>query len=299
MPLTTRGPSDRLRMHTLTINFAPLDDATLPPPPLPPFGPMQRATVVSVVDPGSATELPRALGELPPGGVAEPTPGGINCHPGLSMPMRAPGPSARQLKHQRKGVSAAPRVACSIPRDVEARLVALGGPDYAAKLKGRKGSKHVARCPGHWASAFFDLMPNLIPKSGPARAKAGLASVPLDGAEVEANLLRRAGCALVAILPYECAEFILRDPPALIESRPCVDTAGRMVDALTDVSGVGAIETATSVLGNLLAWCIAKRHGELMISGSTCTDYFKANPPSTNTNAGSNSENVRQTGVPQ
>ena len=58
------------------------------------------------------------------------------------------------------------------------------------------------------------------------------------------------------------------------------------VDALTDVSGVGAIETATSVLGNLLAWCIAKRHGELMISGSTCTDYFKANPPSTNTNAG-------------
>ena len=129
-------------------------------------------------------------------------------------------------------------------------------------------------------------MPNLIPKSGPARIKAGLGSVPLDGAEIEANLLRRSACALVAILPYECAEFILRDPPAMIESRPSVDTARRMVDNLSDVSGAGAIDTATSVLGNLLAWCIANRPKELMLCGSTCADYFEANPPSTNTNAG-------------
>ena len=98
-----------------------------------------------------------------------------------------------------------------MPAEIVAVLRKAGGPRYRAVMT-RKGGKHVSRCPGPWVIAFFVLMPPRPVISGSRRAALGIADVSLDGAVVEQILLRRAVCALVAILPEACASFIIGNP---------------------------------------------------------------------------------------
>ena len=214
-----------------------------------------------------------------------------DCPSAIAAPMRAPGPSTRALRHRRTDASDAPPVEAVLrsseatPGDVKATLREAGGPDYERKLRGR-GGKHVRASPGPWLSAFFTLCPDLIPKSGPARVKAGLGDVEVDGEVIRQNELRRITCALVATLPWGCAQFILRDPPADIDSRPRLEVATRMVEALEQVSGPTSIDSALREWARLTAWCRVNRPGKLMITGSMMTDYFKECPPTTATDTG-------------
>jgi hypothetical protein len=59
-----------------------------------------------------------------------------------------------------------------------------------------------------------------------------------------------------------------------------------MVNSLVEVSGVGAVESATSAWGNFLAWVIENKEPGTVISGSVFTDYFKAHPASAATSHG-------------
>jgi hypothetical protein len=121
-------------------------------------------------------------------------------------------------------------------------------------------------------------MPKGIPGVN-ARVKAGASHVRISHSDKAANERERAARALVAILPYSSAHFILRDPEHVVAARPRADTAERLVQAIESF-GVGSIANAYSAYGTLLNWVAVNRPEVTEIYGSVVSDYMRAKPPS-------------------
>jgi hypothetical protein len=132
-------------------------------------------------------------------------------------------------------------------------------------------------CPGPWASALTKM-----PKATPSvnmRVKAGTTQVHVSHSDRSANEKERAARALVAILPYASAQFILRDPDHIIAARPVAETAERLVSAL-GAFGLGSINNAYSAYGAMVSWVATHKPETTEIYGSIIADYMSAAPPS-------------------
>ena len=153
----------------------------------------------------------------------------------------------------------------------------LPAPPAARKPSRAKGGKHASSCPGPWASAL-DNMPPAV-QTVNQRVAAGTSHVPVPHTTTVAIEKERAARALVSLLPYACAEFILRDPDWVIAARERSDTAERLVRTLS-AFGVGSLNNAYSAYGRLVTW-VATNHPEaVQIYGSLVADYMVAVPPS-------------------
>ena len=114
---------------------------------------------------------------------------------------------------------------------------------------------------------------------GAKRAAAGLADVLLTADEITRTKRERAARALVSLLPFGSAAFVLQDPPESIPSRPAVEVAEAMVRIL---SGFGAsqLESAYSFLGRLLSWAAQRHPSAATLIGSTVTEFLDSSRPS-------------------
>ena len=128
-----------------------------------------------------------------------------------------------------------------------------------------------------WVSALDDMPP--LPPTVPQRVKAGLSEVDAPHGDSLAIKHERAARALVSILPYGCATFILRDPDAVVASRPASETARRLVNALKP-HGVGSINGAYSAYGRLLSWVVDHFPDSTAVHGSEYSDFCEATSPS-------------------
>ena len=169
-------------------------------------------------------------------------------------------------RQKRAGVSTAPR---TVP------VLSVG--TTRSKPSRSKGGKHASVCPGPWASAL-DNMPEAIPGVN-KRVKNGTSHVRVSHADHSAVEKNRAARALVAILPYSTAKFILRDPDHVVAARPAADTAERLVEAI-EAFGLGSINNAYSAYGSLVSWVATHMPETTEIHGSVVSDYMKAAPPS-------------------
>ena len=126
---------------------------------------------------------------------------------------------ARDHVHQpsrRADAPSGPRVECTVSN----------GERASKRFKG-KGALHANRCAGPWASALDpERMPQL-PPTGAKRARAGLSEVPSTRAEEKLIKTERAARALVALLPFGAAPFILKDTTEGVRARAPEDTAER------------------------------------------------------------------------
>ena len=196
-----------------------------------------------------------------------------NCHT-MAVPMRPAVPAARCVRRRREYVSRRPPVAGDIPRH-----------RTPAAYRG-KGSKHANRCGGPWVSAL-ELMPALPPK-GRARALAGLANTRIVKEDMRVINQTREACALVAILPRECAGFILAPiSEAALEAMPVADVVQRLVRVVSGF-GISSIAAGYSVLGQLFTWAVANRPDASVLDGSVVSDWLAAVPPSSRTEFGIN-----------
>jgi hypothetical protein len=181
-----------------------------------------------------------------------------------------PGHGRERRRVRRVGISSVLPVGASIP-------------DRAANpfkpFKG-KGAKHANRCAGPWASALRACPPP--PITGAKRARAGLAGVPITHQESIATKAEREARALVALLPFGSASWILRDPDEAVRARPASETAERLVRVLTPF-GVGSLKGAYSTYGRLLSWVAENRPGAGVVIGSHVSDWLEAFPPSQST----------------
>ena len=168
--------------------------------------------------------------------------------------------SARRLK--RRCLSDAPPV---LP------TLGDGPPPSAVVTYSGKGSRHANAAPGPWHSALA-AMP-CIPPKGAARARLGLADVPAPRASAKAIMQQREARALVAILPYESARFVLRDPPELIASRSVAENVDRLVNAL-DGHGQSSLGGAASAYGRLKVWVRQHHPDAPAIYASHVTDFL-------------------------
>ena len=146
----------------------------------------------------------------------------------------------------------------------------------ASSSKRRKGRKHADRVPGPWVSALDEMPP--LPLTASQRAKAGLSEVDAPHGDNLAIKHERAARALVSILPYGCATFILRDPDAVVASRPASETARRLVNAIKP-HGVGSVNGAYSAYGRLLAWVVDHSPDSTAVHGSEFSDFCEATSP--------------------
>ena len=152
-------------------------------------------------------------------------------------------------------------------------------PSGLPAFKG-KGSKHVSRCAGPWVSAMTAIPP--LQLTGAKRARAGMADVLLPRAEQRAVKQERAARCLVAILPYGCASFILRDPAELVARRAADATAELMVKKLAG-RGTSSLEGAYGLLGRLQTWFLTTHPDEPVIAGSHFHEWVQSAPQSAST----------------
>ncbi|KAL1523964.1 hypothetical protein AB1Y20_018880 [Prymnesium parvum] len=171
---------------------------------------------------------------------------------------------------RREGLSSAPAVRCSLPS---------GEGDPPLPMRG-KGAKHARLCAGPWASALAGMP--LMPLTGAKRAQAGLSDVPLSSSDIGAIRRERAACALVSILPWAAAGFVLGDSAETVATRPVADTAARLVRALASY-GVSSTEAAYSALGRLMSRVMLHHPGATAIEGSHVSDFLAAEQPSATT----------------
>ena len=118
-----------------------------------------------------------------------------------------------------------------------------------------------------------------MPLTGAKRAQAGLAAVGITHAEVRQTKAERAARALVALLPYGTAPFILHDTLEGVRARTPEDTAERLVRALK-TAGVSSLNNASSILGRLLHWMTQHRPESTVVLGPDVADFFEEHPPS-------------------
>ena len=161
-----------------------------------------------------------------------------------------------------------------VPSGTAAPLLHTCAP--APKARSRvKGGKYSA-FRGPWASAADSMPPK--PLTGARRAQAGLGDVDLPVAEIHAVECERAARALVALLPWGSASYILDDSPALVLAREPAATAALMVATLSTY-GASSLNGALSALGRLLEF--SSHHSELVgteVSGSTVTAFMRGLP---------------------
>ena len=149
-------------------------------------------------------------------------------------------------------------------------------PDAPAR-KRFKGQKHVSAVPGPWASAVASMPPP--PLSTMQRVAAGLADVPVDHDHNKRIESERAARALIAILPYGCAGFVIRDPPDAIAARAHDEIVERLVSILQS-RGSGSLSQAATALGGLLTWALSRVPPIETVHGSHFYDYCKYKTPS-------------------
>ena len=189
-----------------------------------------------------------------------------NCQCAPVCDVLTPGAGLRQQGRRRKEASTAPPVECTLPLT----------PGNALPQKG-KGAKHASQCPGPWISALAAMPP--LPLTEAKRAAAGLSAVCLNRVDQSSIKAERAARALVAILPWASACFILHDKPRIVSARDTHSTAELMVSRLSSF-GVSSLEGAYSLLGRLLTWVVVNHPDADAISGSHVTAFFAACPPS-------------------
>ena len=93
-----------------------------------------------------------------------------------------------------------------------------------------KGAKYASAFASPWAAAL-DNMP-AVPLQSARRAAAGLADTPIDSSAIASVTAQRNARALVAILPWGSAPFVLqKSPPSTLrlqspQSRPRTSPSG-------------------------------------------------------------------------
>lgn len=178
------------------------------------------------------------------------------------------GSGARATGRRRARASSAPRTPFQAGTSVDVAASPF------ADSKG-KGSKYLKLGHGPWAAAFLK-MPPPTPTSGAARARAGLAAVNLTQARTRELQRERAARALVSILPYGSAPFIMHDPPEVIDAADPAEVAERLVASLSTY-GVGSLQQAYGSLGALKEWAALNKPG-VTITGSVYADFLAAQP---------------------
>jgi hypothetical protein len=193
-----------------------------------------------------------------------------NCIPmAPAMPMRAHGAVRRELARRPERLPDDPPFACAVP----------SAP--VAHRRRAKGSLHAASCAGPWACAL-DLMPPPPLVSGRARAHAGLSDVAITRPEIDRVENERAARALVGILPFEVAPWLLKASVEDILGSHAPFIAEELVDI---ISGFAASSTgpAYSALGRLLSWVRANRPGAPVVTGLHVREWARAEQVSQST----------------
>ena len=223
--------------------------------------PALRLTLTSDSHDPPSPSLPPHPRDAPPEGVTFYHPDG----PDLPARPRGDGPIYRPKR--RPNAPAGPRVPCGVQ------------PGPPPRRFSGKGALHANRCAGPWASALDpERMPQL-PLTGAKRARAGLAEVQTTHAEERSIKAERAARALVALLPFGAAPFILHDTPEGVRARAPEDTAERLVHKLRTV-GVSSLNGASSILGRLMHWMRQHRPSSTQVLGPDVSDFFADHPPS-------------------
>ena len=110
---------------------------------------------------------------------------------------------------------------------------------------------------------------------GRKRAAAGLTDVPFPRCARRSLEQERAARALVAILPYGCAAFVLKDPDLdFVGSSEPTDVAQAMVDVLAPF-GVSSLNSAASALGAFFAWMHLHHPGVERVHGQHFAVYLR------------------------
>ena len=113
------------------------------------------------------------------------------------------------------------------------------------------------------------------PLVGRKRAAAGLTDVPLPRCDKRSLEQERAARALVAILPYGCAGFVLQDPDSdFVDSSEPGDVAQAMVDVLAPF-GVSSLNAAASALGAFFTWMHCRHPGVQRVHGQHFALYLR------------------------
>lgn len=89
----------------------------------------------------------------------------------------------------------------------------------------------------------------------------------------------RAACALVSILPWAAAGFILGDSEQLVTSRSVAETTVRLVRALSTY-GASSVDAAHSALGRLMSWVVVNHPEARVVEGSHVSDFLAHERPS-------------------
>ncbi|KAL1523010.1 hypothetical protein AB1Y20_017972 [Prymnesium parvum] len=186
--------------------------------------------------------------------------------PPPSFPAIPLGTGAHAPGNRRQGLSAEPAVGCAVP-------AISGNP---AAFKG-KGAKHARLCAGPWASALRNLPP--LPLTGAKRARAGLAATTLTTEDYDLVRRERAACALVAILPWAAAGFVLGDSEDMVSNRPVEETTSRLVRAIATY-GASSVDAAHSALGRLMSWVVTHHPEARVVEGSHVSDFLAHHRPS-------------------
>ena len=141
----------------------------------------------------------------------------------------------------------------------------------SSKLKG-KGGKWASLVPGPFVSALETMPPR--PLNGAQLVAAGRADETVPHEASSDALKRRAACALVAIMPWECAPFVLEDDDADVRARPVPATIRSLVTALA-VFSESQLSGATTALGSLLVWAAENKPEEHSLCGSVVLEYLQ------------------------
>ena len=179
---------------------------------------------------------------------------------GVSAPSLPRGAGARQKAKRREGLNPSAPYPCVV--------AGAAGIKFKASVK---GGKHAAAVGGPWLCALLRQPP--LPPTGVKRVRAGLADVPLRHEEETAIKAERAARALVALLPYGAASFILCDSDEAVAARSAEENAERIVRALQG-KGEGSLSGAGSFFGRLLTWVRDKRPDTAVLGGSDVSDFF-------------------------
>ena len=147
--------------------------------------------------------------------------------------------------------------------------------------RGKKGALHANACGGPWGAAL-DLMPPPPATSGARRSALGLGAVAQTRDATRLVEQERAARALVAILPFDAAPWLLSSRPETVAAEPPNEVAERLVDRLKG-HNPGSLHSAASALGRLLTWIRVNRPSATEVEGIHYSDWVAATQPSSST----------------
>jgi hypothetical protein len=235
-----------------------------PPPPVP-HGPAPAPPPAG----GVRASPPSLLSSAPLSAAPPPADPRTICHMGCEV--RSHEERSRDRSRRADTLNPAPPVPCPL---------APPPPALAGKRsRGAKGWLHAASCAGPWVAAL-DRMPEPIPV-GAKRARLGLADTPLRRSDQHSVESERAARALVAILPFASAPWLLSSSEATIRAMRAADVAEELVDRLR-VHNAGSLNGAYSALGRLLTFVRSRYPLASQLEGVHLSAWQRETSPSPN-----------------